>query len=294
MKIKESPGERVFNVCNILIMIVLLVITLYPILYVLFASFSNPGMLMMKTGPLWKPEGFSLASYEVVFQNPNIWQGYKNTLIILVFGVIINLLLTMIAGYVLSRKYLMLRRFLTLMIVFTMYFNGGLIPFYLTVKNLHLDNSLLSLIIPTAISTYNMIIMRTAFAAVPDSMEESAKLDGANQTTILFRIMVPLVMPTLAVLLLYYGVSHWNSWFNAMIFLNRRRDLFPLQLVLREILVQNSTADMTQGIGMDDAEMVSETIKYSVIVVATVPILLLYPFLQRFFVKGVMIGAVKG
>jgi putative aldouronate transport system permease protein len=161
------------------------------------------------------------------------------------------------------------------------------------VRGLHLDNRLLALIIPTAISTYNMMIMRTAMVTIPPSLEESAMLDGAGHLTILFKIITPLIFPTLAVLVLYYGVEHWNSWFNAMIFL-RKRALFPLQLILREILIQNSTLDMSIGSDMTDQEMLSETIKYSVIIVSTVPILCLYPFLQRYFVKGVMVGAVKG
>ena len=182
---------------------------------------------------------------------------------------------------------------MSLPIVLTMYFSGGLIPFFLTVRSLKLDNTLWALIIPTAISTFNMIIMRTAFASVPDSLEESAKLDGAGHIRILVKIMVPLVFPTIAVLILYYSVGHWNSWFNAMVFL-RDRSKYPLQLILREILIQNSMENMTMGVEMDDKEMISETIKYAVIIVSTLPILCLYPFIQKYFVKGVMIGAVKG
>jgi len=193
----------------------------------------------------------------------------------------------------LSRRNWMFQKVMVLSVIFTMYFSGGLIPFYLTVRDLRLDNTLWSLILPTAISTYNLIIMRTAFAAVPESLEESAKLDGASHFVILTRIMIPLVGPTIAVLVLYYGVGHWNSWFNAMIFL-RDRSEYPLQLILREILIQNSLNDMTMGEGMADREMIAETIKYAVIVVSTVPILCLYPFLQKYFVKGVMIGALKG
>lgn len=292
-RIKPSVGEQVFDVVNIIFMLFMIVITLYPMLYVLFASFSSPRKLMMHYGPLWHPLDFNLASYKAVFKNPNIWNGYRNTTFIVVVGVAINMALTMLGGYLLSRKNWMFQKIMSMAIVFTMYFSGGLIPFYLTVRDLRLDNTLWALIIPTAISTYNMIIMRTAFAAIPDSLEESAKLDGANHFIILTKIMIPLVVPTIAVLILYYGVSHWNSWFNAMIFL-RDRSKYPLQLILREILIQNSLNEMTLGAGMDDKEMIAETIKYAVIVVSTVPILCLYPFLQKYFVKGVMIGAVKG
>jgi putative aldouronate transport system permease protein len=291
--IRMTTSERVFNVINILGMLGLVVLTLYPLLYVVFAAFSVPSKLMRNYGVLLGPQGFSLVSFAAVFRNPNIWSGYGNTIIIVVSGTALNMLMTIMGGYVLSRRGWFITRPIALGVVFTMYFGGGLIPFYLTVRSLHLDNTLLALIIPTAISTYNMMIMRTAMVTIPASLEESAMLDGAGHFTILFRIITPLVFPTLAVLILYYGVEHWNSWFNAMIFL-RKRALFPLQLILREILIQNDTLNMSIGSDMTDQEMLSETIKYSVIIVSTVPILCLYPFLQRYFVKGVMLGALKG
>ena len=293
-KIRTGIGERVFNVVNILFLIGIMGITLYPMLYVVFASFSTPGRFMMHYGPLWHPLGFDLASYQAVFKNPNIWNGYRNTIFIVVVGVAVNMSLTLLGGYLLSRRNWMFQRVMVLSVIFTMYFSGGLIPFYLTVRDLRLDKTLWSLILPTAISTYNLIIMRTAFAAIPESLEESAKLDGASHFVILTKVMIPLVGPTIAVLVLYYGVGHWNSWFNAMIFLSGVRSKYPLQLILREILIQNSLNDMTMGTGMEDREMIAETIKYAVIVVSTVPILCLYPFLQKYFVKGVMIGALKG
>ena len=293
-KIRTGIGERVFNVVNILFLIGIMGITLYPMLYVVFASFSKPDRFMMHYGPLWYPLGFDLASYQAVFKNPNIWNGYRNTIFIVVVGVAVNMSLTLLGGYLLSRRNWMFQRVMALSVIFTMYFSGGLIPFYLTVRDLRLDKTLWSLILPTAISTYNMIIMRTAFAVIPESLEESAKLDGASHFVILTKVMIPLVGPTIAVLVLYYGVGHWNSWFNAMIFLSGVRSKYPLQLILREILIQNSLNDMTMGTGMEDREMIAETIKYAVIVVSTVPILCLYPFLQKYFVKGVMIGALKG
>jgi putative aldouronate transport system permease protein len=274
-------------------MIIVAIITLYPMLHVVFSSFSNPGLLMSHTGIMFKPEGFSMASYKAVINNPMIGSGYINTLLILVFGVAINILLTSVAAYVLSRKGFYWGNKIMFFIVFTMFFSGGLIPFYLTVKDLHIDNSLLALILPVSINTFNLIIMRTAFQAIPDSLEESAKIDGAGHFTILFNIVLPLSMSTVAVMILYYGVGHWNAWFNAMIFL-RKRELYPLQLVLREILIANSTDSMTVGSSASDQDMISETIKYAIIVVSTVPILILYPFLQKYFVKGVMVGAIKG
>lgn len=289
----RTKGEKVFSVINGIFLVFISLLCLYPVLYVVFVSFSSPALYMGHSGLLFKPLGFSLASYKAVLKNPNIWSGYKNTLWIVLVGVVMNIFMTVLGAYFLSRKDVLFGRAVTLFILFTMYFSGGMIPRYLLMQGMNLVNTRWALVLPGLISTYNMIIMRTAFAGVPDSLEESAKLDGANHFTILFRIMIPLTMPTIAVLVLYYGVSHWNSWFDAMLFI-RKRDLYPLQLILREILVMNDTASMTHGDTMADAEMISQTVQYAVIVVATVPILLLYPFLQRYFVKGVMVGAVKG
>ena len=237
---------------------------------------------------LW-PEGFSLASYQAVFKNTFLWTGYANTLFIVLVGTVLNVLLSMVAAYCLSRKRVAAGPTIMKLLVFTMYFSGGMIPLYLVVKGVGLYGSRWALILPTLVDTYNLIIMRTAFAGVPDSLEESAKLDGANAWTILWRIMAPLVKPTVAVITLYYAVSHWNSWFNAMLFL-RDKTQYPLQLILRQILIQNDTADMTAGADY----LISETIQYATVVVATLPILCIYPFVQKYFVKGVMIGAIKG
>jgi putative aldouronate transport system permease protein len=293
MQIKESNGQKAFNIINVIVMLFLVILTLYPMLYVLFASLSKPNEYMAHQGILLRPLGFTLGSYKAVLKNPMIAIGYRNTIFVVVVGIGLNIFMTALGAYVLSRKGLMLKGFLMFFIVFTMFFSGGLIPFYFTVKELGLDNKLWALIIPGAISTYNLIIMRTAFNAVPDSLEESAKLDGASHYTILFKIMIPLTLPTIAVMVLYYGVAHWNAWFNAMIFI-RNRDLYPLQLILREILIANDTNSMIQNANAGDQEMLSETIKFAVIIVSTLPILALYPFLQKYFVKGVMIGAVKG
>jgi len=292
MKVRSGAGESAFGLLNAALMIGLSLLTAYPLLYVLFASLSRPGDLMMHTGVLLAPLGFQVGSYGLVFQNPNILSGYLNTLIIVVGGVSLNILLTVLGGYFLSRKGVPLRNLIMFFIVFTMFFSGGLVPFYLTVRGFRIDNTLLALILPVAVNTFNMIIMRTAFMSVPDAMEESATIDGASHFVVLFRIYFPLALPTIAVLVLYYGVGHWNAWFNAMIFL-RRRELFPLQLILREILIQNDATFMVQNVATGDEAMVRETVKYAVIVVATAPILALYPFLQKYFVKGVMVGALK-
>ncbi|MDT8715664.1 carbohydrate ABC transporter permease [Clostridium sp. 19966] len=290
MRIKQSVGEKVFNVFNIIFMLIIVVITLYPFWYVVMASFSDGSKLMQHTGLLFKSIGFSFDAYKVTFQNAMLGKGYLNTIFIVTVGTFLNIVMTAIGAYFLSRKNVMWKKVIMFGIVFTMYFSGGLIPFYLTVKELHLDNSLWALIIPNLVSTYNLIIMRTAFMAIPDSLEESAKLDGASHFTILLKIILPLSGPTIAVMVLYYGVGYWNSWFNASIFL-RNRELFPLQLILREILLQNTNADVNNT--LIDQESISQTIKYALIVVSTVPVLCIYPFLQKYFVKGVMIGALK-
>lgn len=294
MKMKESLSRRAFNILNAAVMFFMIVITLYPILYVIFASLSGSTEFMRHNGILLKPAGFSLAAYKAVIENPNILTGYKNTIIILISTLFVSMTLTSLGAYVLSRKNVLFNNIITMIIMFTMFFNGGMIPTYLLVKNLGLTNTYLALIFPTAISTYNMIIMRTGFATIPVSLEESAKIDGASHWTILFKIVLPLAKPTIAVIVLYYAVASWNSWFNAMIYLQKRRDLQPLQLILRGILIENDTLSMTQGGNGGDAASISETIKYAVIVVSTLPILVIYPFLQKYFAKGIMIGAVKG
>lgn len=289
-KKKESPGSRIFDVCNVIFMCSLMLVILIPLIHVVSASFSNPAVYVRHEGLMLHPVEFSLEAYKAVAKNKNILTGYANTIFIVVVGTSLSVFMTIVAAYCLSRRNVMWNNFLMMAIVFSMYFSGGMIPFYLVVKAVGLNNSIWALIIPPAVSTYNLIIMRTAMASVPESMEESAKLDGANHWTILWSIMVPLVKPTIAVICLFYAVTQWNSWFNAMLFI-RDKSGYPLQLVLREILLQNDTTSMSAGA---DDYLISETIQYATIVVATLPILTIYPFVQKYFVKGIMIGAVKG
>lgn len=293
MQIKRSFGEIVFESSNMLLLAALSLATLYPFLYVLFASISDPAAIVKHTGILIKPLGFSTEAYKAVFDNPMISKGYVNTLFYVAVGTTINILLTSLGAYGLSRENVLWKNPIMLMIVFTMFFSGGLIPNFMLIKSLGILDSRWALILPSAMSAWNLIIMRTSFQGVPASLEESARIEGANDFTILFRIILPLSMPVVAVMILFYGVGHWNAWFNALIYL-RTRDLFPLQLILREILISNSTDSMMTGANGGDAHQIGETIKYATIIVATGPILLLYPFLQKYFVKGVMIGAVKG
>ena len=289
----DGIGYKTFRVINVIFLLLLNVTMLYPMLYVVFASLSDSGELMGHMGLLLKPLHTNLDAYRAVFTNPMIGKGYLNTLIVVVASVALSMAMTILCAFVLSRKEVAARNVFMGFVLFTMFFNGGLIPFYLTVKNVGLENSLWSLIIPYLINVYNMVIMRTSFTQVPEPLIESAKLDGDNPMQILVKIVLPLSIPVLMVIILYYAVAQWNSWFSAMIFLHERSK-FPLQLILREILIQNDTTTMMQGVGMEDAASVGETIQYAVIVVATLPILVMYPFIQRFFTEGVMIGAVKG
>ncbi|MDF2921526.1 MAG: sugar transporter permease [Paenibacillaceae bacterium] len=291
---ETGTGEKIFNLFNILFMLFMVTITLYPFIYVIMSSLSDSHRLVSHTGILLAPKGFTFGAYERVFQNPNVLTGYRNTLLIVFFGTAANLLMTSLGAYVLSRKGVWWSKYITLLIVFTMFFSGGLIPMYLLVNNwLHLGNSLFALIIPGIISTWNLIILRTSFDSIPENLLESARIDGANDFVILFRVVIPLSMSVMAVMILFYGVAHWNAWFGAMIYL-RERSLFPLQLILREILIQNSTMGMAADASAVDAEAVGESIRYATIMVATLPILIIYPFLQKYFVKGVMIGSIKG
>ncbi|GHU81939.1 putative ABC transporter permease protein YtcP [Clostridia bacterium] len=293
---KKTWGEKVFDVFNHTFLFLVALITLYPLLYVVFASFSEPGRLYSHTGMLFAPLGFSVKGYNLVFKNPNILNGYKNTLFIVLLGTFMNLVMTIVFAYVLSRRNVYWNRLLTMLVTFTMFFSGGLIPLFLVVRDLGLFGSLFSLILPGLISTWYLIIMRTSFQEVPYELEESARIDGANDVVILFRIIVPLSMSVIAVITLFYAAGYWNAWVYASIFITEKTK-FPLQLVLREILIVQDQMMATGG-GMgsyspDDYALVN-VIKYCTIVVSTVPILFVYPFLQKYFTKGIMIGAVKG
>jgi putative aldouronate transport system permease protein len=291
-KVRMSRDEVIFDAVTVPVLIILMFIMLYPLLHVIFSSLSDGAMLMRHSGVLLWPAGFSLNAYDAVFKNRLLGSGYINTLINVTATIVINVSLTAMGAFALSRKELKLRRILMLLITFTMIFSGGLIPTYLLVRALHLTNTRWSLIIPSAISAYNLIIMRTYFEGIPESLFESARIDGANDFHVLVKIALPIAMPVVAVMILFYGVAQWNAWFSAYIYL-RDRMLWPLQLVLREIVLVNMD-DMITSADVNDKAMLAETVRYATIVVATVPVLFIYPFLQKYFVKGVMIGAIKG
>lgn len=285
----RSPGDRIFIGTVYTITGLMALMCLYPMLHVLFASISDPIRLMQHTGVILKPLGFSLEGYKIVLKNPNIPVSYLNTIIYVAVGTSINILMTTLGAYALSRKGYMFKKTITLLIVFTMYFNGGLIPNFLLVKALGMYNTIWALVVPGAISTWNLIVMKTCFQAIPVSLEESARLDGANDFVILLKVFLPLSKATMAVMLLFYAVTQWSSWFNAMIYLSDRKK-FPLQLIMREILIANSTSGNTMD---SDVMFLEEVVKYATIIVSTVPVLCIYPFVQKYFMTGVMMGSVK-
>jgi putative aldouronate transport system permease protein len=291
--LKPTFTDRIADWIIIAILGLLMIVTAYPLIYVFLASVSNSGQMLAHSGLLLKSYGFHIDAYLKVFENPSILTGFSNTLFVVIGAIGVSMSVTAMTAYVLSRKNVFWNKTFIFVIVFTMFFSGGLIPFYMIVKGVGLMNSLWSLILPFAVNTFNLIIMRTAFMAIPDSLEESAKIDGANHFTVFVRIVLPLSLPVIAVMTLYYAVEKWNGWFYASLFL-KDRDLFPLQLILREILISNSTDSMLGAANMDQIAQISESIKYATIIVATLPILFIYPFLQKYFVKGVMVGALKG
>ena len=294
-RVLQSP----FDLINILFLFILSLIFLYPFWYVVVCSITDPSLLRGSTGFVLLPKGITFAGYRVCFRNPNIWSGYYNTLIYVVSGTFISMVLTTLGGYALSRPGLMLKKPIMILITITMFFSGGLVPTYMLVQNLGMINTRWAIIIPGALSTYNMIVMRTSFQGIPSELLESAKMDGANDFRILWSIVLPTSKAMLAVIALFYAVGMWNSWFSASIYL-QNRDLFPLQIILQEILIQNSTigagtvgAEVLQGLNQSDY-YTRTLLQYATIIVSSLPIICLYPFLQKYFVKGVMIGSLKG
>ncbi len=290
----EGTGYRVFSVFNTCLLVLILFLTAYPVYFVLIASISDPTKMVANYGLMWLPHfPLSLTSYRMVFRHSLLLSGFGNTLIIVIVGLAFNMVLTVLGAYLLSLKNSLFKKPIAYLILFTMYFSGGIVPGYLNIKSLHLMNTLWALILPGAISTYNMLIMRSAIGALPDALMEAAKLDGASHFQRILNVVVPLTGATSAVLMLYYAVGHWNAWFNASLYI-QSPSRFPLQLVLRQVLILGEDSEMASGMDAGSEIAAATVIKYALIVISTAPIMLLYPFLQRFFVKGVMIGSVKG
>ena len=292
---RQSRGDKVFNVVNGLLIAVILITIIYPLWFVIIASVSDPARVLGGQVILW-PKDFTLQGYRMVFRDPMIMTGYRNTLFYTVTGTAINLVMTILAAYPLSRKDWVGRGFFMGVLMFTMFFSGGIIPTYLMMNSLGMVNTVWAMILPGAVSVYNTIIMRTFFLnSIPPELQEAAQVDGCSNTRLLLQIVLPLSKQILAVMVLFYGVAHWNAFFNALIYLTESKR-YPLQLVLRSILIQNTASqDMLGDLDtMGSRVMMAETIKYALIIVSTLPMMILYPFLQRFFEKGVMVGAVKG
>ena len=295
-KLRGSLSDKVFDKINLIVMIILLFIFIWPLWFVLIASISDPSEVW-KGSVILFPKGFNLNAYKEILKYDDIWIGYRNTILYTVLGTIINITLTICAAYPLSRKDFVPRNFFMIMFMITMYFSGGLIPTYMVVNKLNLTDTIWAMMIPGAVSIYNVIITRTYFInSIPSSLQEAAELDGANSFQFLMKIVLPLSKPILAVIALYYGVGHWNDFFSALIYINDKR-LFPLQTFMRDLLVQNNMdLDMT-GLNAVQAALkaqLAQTMKYGVIIVASVPVLCIYPFIQKYFVKGIMIGSIKG
>ncbi len=292
---KYSINDKIFYFCITLVLTVFFLLVLYPCIYVVSASFST-GTAVQSGKVLLLPVDFSLEGYRTVFHTQTVWLGFRNSLFYTVAGTLINLAMTLTAAYCLSRRDLPGRNFVMLLFTFTMFFNGGMIPHYMLIQKLGLLNTPWALLIPGAIGVYNLIVCRTFIQnTIPGELLEAAQIDGCSDFMYFIRVVLPLSKAIIAVLVLFYGVSHWNSYFNAMIYLNDK-NLYPLTLFLREILM----ADQIDPSTVTDPEMQAKlaqsagVIKYALIVVSMIPVLLIYPFIQKYFVKGVMIGSVKG
>jgi len=292
---RTSRGDRMFYLLVNIVVAILGLIVLYPLVYILSSSFSSPSAVAAGKVVLF-PVDFSLRGYKAVFDYDLVYTGYRNTIFYTVVGTMINISLTMIAAYPLARRNLPGRGFFTFLFTFTMMFSGGMIPNYILMKELKIINTAWCMLLPGAVSAYNLIVARTFIQnSIPEELLEAAQIDGCTDAQFFFRFVLPLSKAVMAVITLYYAVHHWNAYFNAFLYLNKR-DLYPLQIFLREILIMNSVnTEMVVDTQMQEAmQGMADLLKYSLIVVSTAPILCIYPFLQRYFIKGVMIGSLKG
>ncbi|KRE64675.1 sugar ABC transporter permease [Paenibacillus sp. Soil750] len=293
MRKKRKSDEKVFDAVVNGLAFLIVVVVLYPLLFIVSASFSDPA-LVLNGEVILLPKQITLEAYQNVFQNEQIWNGYANTILYTAVGTIINLIMTTLAAYPLSRPDLPGRGIIMVFITLTMFFSGGLIPSYLLVKNLGMVDTMWALVIPGAIATYNLIVMRTYFQSnIPWEIQEAAHMDGCSNWKLLTHVILPLSKPIMAVMVLFYAVGHWNSFFNALIYI-RSKDLYPLQLVLREVLMVSQADVVDSSVGLESKILLAESIKYVVIIISSLPVLLMYPFVQKHFVKGVMIGSLKG
>ncbi|OPH49059.1 sugar ABC transporter permease [Paenibacillus ferrarius] len=294
-RIHESKGDQLFNIANYTMLCLFTLTVLYPLIYVISASFSSSAAVISGKVWLW-PVDISFQGYEAVFKHKQIWVGFANSMYYAIVGTIFNVIMTLIAAYPLSRKDFYIRNAVMALFVFTMMFGGGLIPNYLLIKSLGMIDSRWALIVPGIMSVMSVIIARTYFqTTIPDELLEAAHLDGCSDYKFLVKIVAPLSGPIIAVLSLFYAVGHWNTYFAALLYL-KSPDLYPLQIILRDVLVKNTFDEevITDVVGAAQREGMRELLKYSLIVVSTIPVLVVYPFIQRHFVKGMMIGSLKG
>lgn len=288
----QSKGDKVFGTFNYTLLTLLALLTLYPFWDVIRISFSTPAEVSRMAFTLW-PKDFSLDAYKYVLQNKMIWVGYKNTFLRIILGMSIQMFLSILIAYPLSKKYFPHRGFWTMFVVFTMFFRGGLIPDYLLIKTLHLDNTIWALTLPRAINTFGLIILRNYFMTLPDSLEESARIDGANDLTILYKIYLPLAKPILMTVFLWGTVWLWNEWFHCLVFI-RDGQKYVLQAVLRKIIIDAAPEYSEVGGAAIAQDSVSvEVVKASAIIVSTIPIMVIYPFIQKHFVRGIVMGSIK-
>ncbi|MGN0777132.1 MAG: carbohydrate ABC transporter permease [Candidatus Ventricola sp.] len=296
MAVKDTLGDRIFNIVNLVMLGAVALVVLYPLYFVVIASFTDPNIVNSGTLLLY-PVKFYAKGYEKIFAYSQLWVGYRNSLVYMVLGTSVNLIVTIPGAYALSRKDFVGRGPLLKIFAFTMFFSGGLIPSYIINSSLGLRNNLWAMILPGALSVWNMLIARTFFeSTIPGELLDAAHIDGCSDFRFFFQIALPLSKALLAVITLYYAVGHWNGYFHALIYLNKESQ-FPLQLVLRNLLIINQVSTMAGGAEMMDmAERLKlvEQLKYGIIVVSSLPLMILYPFLQRFFTKGVLVGSIKG
>ncbi len=291
---KRSNGEKIFAVFNTLFLIFLCVVFILPIWHVAMASISDPLLLASHSGLVLWPLGKATAGgYRLILQNSTIFRSYMNTLFYVVTATLIGVVLNILAAYIMSRKGILFRKQFSMFVLFTMIFNGGLIPTFLMVQALGLYDTVWAVILPGALSAYNIIIMRTSFQEIPSDLIEASLIDGATDWEILKDVVLPVSKSIIAVIVLFYGVQHWNAWFNASIYL-RDRTLYPLQLTLREIVLQSTENSIISDTDGSDVNIFRPLIKYATIMVSVIPMMIVYPFVQKYFVSGVMIGAVKG
>ena len=299
---KHSRSDKIFDMINMVLLTLMMAVILYPLYFIVIASISSPAAVNSGQVLLF-PKGATLEGYKYVLKDNLIWKGYANTIILTVTGTLVNMFLTVTCAYALSKSHLPFIKFIMFAMTFTMFFSGGIIPTYLLVSGMGMRDSIWSLILPTAVSVYNVILMRTYFMnSVPDEIIQAAKIDGCSEIKALAAVVLPLSKPILVTIALFYGVGHWNQFFQALIYISDK-DRFPLQLVLRNMLLMGNnamTSMLSGGMSGENAKYMAELmkqieiLKYAVIIVSVLPVLIVYPFLQNFFMKGIMMGSLKG